>query len=467
VPGLLTGTKNQDTGDLPPVVEILADFTGDEYGLPIDEGAAMGELVKDIAPAAYQAFHTAFISEADFAQGITELRTVANCTVIVDDVYYYFEPVYQDGLIAQAAADCVAHGVPYFSSAGNNSNRALRQLYNDINARRRDSRRRKAGNDLHNWGAGNGYLPVIIPPDGEFVAILNWNQPWQSLNARSGAKIDMNIFLTPTPDSAGLRTPLSEGIDVQGNRRRGRGDAVEFIYYENTGTMPVTAFVAVESVSGVSSLPQSRSTPLEFSLMFFDFGEAEIDIPIIVNGTSAYGGPTVFGHPTAAGVTSVAAMPWWESPTFNPLFPPTSQMDPEDFTSRGGMLTVFFDGRGDFAPRNSLHPFITGVDGCSTTFFITSDGIYLPGGRYWFINGYEGEPDGWPNFFGTSAAAPNAAAIAALMQEADPTLNPQEINGILQMTAIDCTGERCGPGIDDVTGPGLIDGLAALDAVIY
>jgi subtilisin family serine protease len=42
----------------------------------------------------------------------------------------------------------------------------------------------------------------------------------------------------------------------------------------------------------------------------------------------------------------------------------------------------------------------------------------------------------YPNFFGTSAAAPHAAAIAALMMQADSMLTPAQIYGALQSSAL-------------------------------
>ncbi|MEM9926729.1 MAG: S8 family serine peptidase [Cyanobacteria bacterium P01_D01_bin.50] len=66
--------------------------------------------------------------------------------------------------------------------------------------------------------------------------------------------------------------------------------------------------------------------------------------------------------------------------------------------------------------------------------------------------------NGFPNFFGTSAAAPHAAAIAALIKQANPDFTPEQIYERLESTAIDI-GE---PGVDDVSGFGLIN---AYDAV--
>jgi hypothetical protein len=96
-----------------------------------------------------------------------------------------------------------------------------------------------------------------------------------------------------------------------------------------------------------------------------------------------------------------------------------------------------------------------GIAGNNTTFF----------GSRLDLGGYEGEPDTFPNFFGTSAAAPNAAAVAALMREYHGALIPAEILAAMVNTAIDITGARAAVGRDDVTGAGLLDANAAIGAL--
>ncbi|MBC7964569.1 MAG: S8 family serine peptidase, partial [Fuerstia sp.] len=65
--------------------------------------------------------------------------------------------------------------------------------------------------------------------------------------------------------------------------------------------------------------------------------------------------------------------------------------------------------------------------------------------------------DVFPNFFGTSAAAPHIAAAAALLIEGKKkfqniTITPSDIRTLLQLSAKDM-GD---PGFDAVTGPGFI-----------
>src|ERR1700722_1237689 len=119
-----TAAGDMATGDLPTSVNVIEEATCMDYGAPVqlpfgDEGRAMMQIVHDVAPGASLAFYTAENSEADFASGITQLEN-AGAKVIVDDVGYFDEPFFQDGLVAQSINAVVANGVAYFSSAGNN-----------------------------------------------------------------------------------------------------------------------------------------------------------------------------------------------------------------------------------------------------------------------------------------------------------------------------------------------------------
>jgi len=408
VAGTLTGSPSQDSGDLPTAVQIVSDLANSPTCT--DEGAGMGELVHDLVPGAVIAFATAGNSQAAFAQGITNLCSApVNATVVVDDVGFLAEPMYQDGLIAQAAAACVASGVPYYSADGNDANRAFKQSFKDINVID-DQAVPVNGNDLHQWRATtgtirDGFIAVTLQPNENFIAILQWNQPFDSISPTKGSQIDMDLYIAPTPDITGLQPAnlLAVSLATQGVTGAPVGDAVEIAGYSNITGAVRTVFVAVDHFSGSqTTIPQNIAIPVELRLVFLGRGVIED----ITNETSVFGGPTIYDHPMATGVSSVAAVPWFETAQFNPNSPPTVRTDPEKFSSRGGVLTVQFDTTGAFAPRSSFEPDISSIDGNNTRFF----GSDLNLGTF-------GEPDGFPNFFGTSAAAPNAAAVAAATEQ--------------------------------------------------
>jgi len=123
----------------------------------------------------------------------------------------------------------------------------------------------------------------------------------------------------------------------------------------------------------------------------------------------------VFGHATAHGATAVAA--------YDPFRP----FLPEPFSTPGGTLTISFDSAGrplKKSLRERKVPQVAGADGGNTTFF----GADSPA-----------DPDDQPNFFGTSAAAPHVAGVAALVVQRagqrGTTLSPAALRKRLQSAA--------------------------------
>ena len=104
-------------GDLPSSIEVNPNIDGEGH-----EGTALLEIVHDLAPEAELAFSPAD-SSLEMVKAILWLANDAfegeGADVIVDDLGYYREPFFEDGIVAQAAADAVAGGVVFASAAGN------------------------------------------------------------------------------------------------------------------------------------------------------------------------------------------------------------------------------------------------------------------------------------------------------------------------------------------------------------
>ncbi len=147
-----------------------------------------------------------------------------------------------------------------------------------------------------------------------------------------------------------------------------------------------------------------------------------------------------FGHSNAANMAGVGAAAYFNTEAFNSNCMPACL---NGFSSAGG-TPILFDGDANPIYEVRDRPNFVGPDGGNTTFF-----------------GFDFEPDGWPNFFGTSASAPHVAAVAAMMLQTDSSLTPEEIYEVLQDTAEDMNA----PGFDFDTGHGFVRAVAAVDAV--
>jgi hypothetical protein len=404
------------TGDLPgpgnpnnpnPVTVIEEYNPGPDDVPSSDEGRAMLQIVHDVAPKAKLAFATAFISKMDFADNIRKLRTQANCNVIVDDILYTEEPMFSDGIIAQAVDDVVTSSVltgpkcAYFSSATNYQGGGYVADFNpvsDVTARAGLPNQNLkldqvpaalTSGGFHNFNPDpNGPVDIsqtyTVSAQTTMEFDFQWNDPFDQTPAPPdlpGVTTDYNILVF---DADGNYLP-----DISGTADNfSTQEAIEDVLVENVGDTDLKYQIVVTRAG------TSPRTPVASKLRFLvvdDFGG---------EGAEEYyqpKAPSGHGHNSAASAISVAAYVYDDDPT-NPVAPPFTPFV-EEYTSPGG-VTIYFDATGKrlTSPVVRLKPEIAAPDGVNTTFF-----------------GDDYEGDGFPNFFGTSAAAPHAAGVAALL----------------------------------------------------
>lgn len=450
-PGQLSGSRPQDSGDLPLSVQLIAE--GQEDG-SVDEGAAMAELIHDIAPGAELYFHTAGVNRFQMADAIDELCFNQGSTVVVDDILFLTEAVYQDDGPSQSASNCVDSGVPYITAAGNEGDQSYRFVYNDSVTgidEPGDNRGAPSGNDLHSFsrqGFADSFLSFSLPSFSSAYVVLMWNQPFDSIRSGRGAQIDLDLYVTREATIAALNAGHSEFVgsstNAQGRTGRPRGDAVEFVLVE-TGSSAETFYIAIEHFNGSQeSIPQQAGVPLEFRLLITgaDVLATEYD----------FNAPSIWGRGHGSGVAAVGAVAWWESPEFFPSRYDSARIDPESFSSRGGTYIIQFDTEGNYAPTPRTVPHFSAADASNNTVLGSPSATVAP---------EDGEPDNYLNFYGTSAAAANAAGIYALLRQAHPTATPEQLREAVEDSAIDVTGRRAASGYDDVSGHGLMDASAA------
>jgi len=540
-PHAATGVANFDLPGDPanpwntqPVV-VLQDEPGGT-----DEGRGMTEIAYKMAPKARLAFATADEGEVGFANNIRALAGIPGFTydpsiqqgfkadAISDDVGYFDEPWYEDGIISDGVDDAAAAGVAYFSSAGNDIGingyeSPLRIVPNDPTAS--GGLTFAAGNQalintninltgvppalyaggFHNFNPAAGQQDVaqLTNVSGTQIVVMQWDDPYDTSNltldeppifTADGTITSATPVIYGAPDglpaftqgqayvitetaTSGNFDAIITILDASNNailvQDTGVDETVNFYppatgQYQiqvgrfgtttgnfhievNTadGTAGVTtdlnllvfnssgAYVASQSLTA-NNLATNR--PIELGQ--FGFGatkqiqfviarantpaQAPSQLPTrvrwLIPGNGAgnlgpaeyftYNTVTTGGHATAAGGNGVAAYS---------VFKPNV---PEVYTSPGP-ATILFDKNSNrlAVPDVRQQPRVAAADAGNTSFF-TSDS--------------SGDLDTNPNFAGTSAAGPHAAAIAALVLQSrggPGSVTPGQMTSILQASA--------------------------------
>lgn len=520
LPGSATNPVNTQ-----PVV-VLEDDTSPSD----DEGRAMVEIGYKMAPKATLAFATANFGEVDFANNIRALAGIKGYTypaqtfaadTICDDVGYYDEPFFQDGIIAGGIDDASAAGVSYFSSAANDIgingyDSELRWVPNGSGMSAQDGNTALVGTNIdltgvpaelyaggfHNFDPDVGGLDVaqtvnIASNSNQPPTVLEWNEPYdqttqpdlveppvftgsgtitsaqpsasftvtQSLTAGTLYQLDCDAdagsafdCIVTVADPDGNLVIDHQDTEVDEVARffapvTGSGYTITITRYSTTtGAFTVTLHAtngftgaAVKTrisllaftASGVyvpgSSLTDNTlatNEPIQLGYTLRSGGSqlqfviARANVPsganvatrvrylMPGNGVSGLGPAEYFsyntvttgGHAMAKGSNGTAAYS-----VFRPSLP-------ETFTSPGPVHIYFDDsGSGDqlALPEIRRQPRIAAADGAANTVLS-------------------------PNFYGTSAAGPHAAAIAALVLEAHGgrhSLTPEQMTTLLEHNA--------------------------------
>jgi subtilisin family serine protease len=402
--------NSQASGDLPAKLTILPDQSGTNNSDTTGEGTAMLEIIYDLAPGAQLYFATADNGDASFAQNILDLQS-NGCNIIVDDVGYFDESPFQDGVVAQAVNSVTANGGFYFSAAGNGGNldagtsATWEGDFSDGGTITRNSTLGRAGEtgNYHNFGGQNYDVVQGLGLSDVFAVTLFWSDP---LGASSN---DYDLFVL---NASGNRL-----YDYSDGPSTGTQDPYEICDAENNYRIVVVKYAGTACF-------------LHVQLETDGYGTLSINTP-----------GSIRGHNSATNAFAVAAAD--ANQAYPNLF---TTSDINEYFSADGPRRMFYQSDGTaITPTNfsstggalRIKPDLTAADGVATSV------------------------SGFSSFYGTSAAAPHAAAIAALLLSYDHALTASQLRFALTNSALDIGA----PGIDRDSGAGIILATTALQSI--
>jgi len=392
------------SGDLPATAQNVADIID---GPGSSEGSAMMEIVYDMAPGTQIFFASAFNGPTSFADNIRLLRNTYNCDIIVDDVSYSDESPFQDGEIAQAVNQVTASGALYFSSVGNSGN-----LTNG-NSSGWEGDFVPGGTSgpytLHSFG-GQTFNRLMTLTG---VVDLFWADPAGAVTN------DYDLYVL---DAAGT-TVLAASTDDNS----ASGSPFEEVY--SPAGFPANSRVVIAALS--------TAAPRALHLDLF-FGEP---LQIKTAGVTR-------GHNSGLKTVSVAAVAWNSARLGTRPFT-GGVANPTEVFSSDGPRRIFF--QPDGTPITAGN-FLYGTNGGSLLIkpdIAAADGVST-------------RTPGFSPFYGTSAAAPHAAGVAALIKSAKPSLTNVQIRNAMTSTALDIRA----PGVDRDSGYGITMAPSAIAAAL-
>jgi len=403
------------------------------------EGTALLEIVHDLAPDA-KLFYTNFDTSLEFQQAVTWVDS--NTDVGVDDIGWFTPPYDGTSPVSQNTADQLNNDAnpvrAYFTALGNEAGFHYAGQYVDSGT----DGTAYGGDpgDLHLFqpsattsdalGLGATLSDVVKLPAGANVVIrLAWNDPF------GASSNDYDLFL--------VRSSTGAVVAYSVNLQTGTQDPVESLGYINDTGAEDDFYIFIQNWENLAA-------PRTFDMFVLSNGCAGPGpvrlAPYQDHNYNTAGGSIVAqgdagGSP--AGVISVGAANWQTPDTLEP------------FSSQGPTL----DGR--------LKPEVTGMDGVSITGAagfgtnITHTSLCAIGSSPCY-------------FYGTSAAAPHGAGVAALLLQAAPCLLDGSPGALASATArvdlrnlvLNNAVDLGTPGPDNAYGYGRIDALAAANATL-
>jgi subtilase family protein len=392
--GVNSLAARQASGDL-PTVTVLPGQAGSG-----DEGTAMLEIVHDLAPGSPLFFATALPGQAQFATNIQAL-CAAGAKVIVDDISYVEEAVFQDGIVAQGVNAAVGSGCVHFSSAGNsgNLNDGTSGVWEgDFVAG--SSNPPGVTGTAHDFGGGATSDQLTVDPP--FAITLQWS------DALGASANDYDLYL--------FDPSLSVIFDVSNDTQNGTQDPFEEIDSQPFNDLNNRLVIV-------------RRTGAARYLHLNTFRGR---LAIRTSGQTG-------GHNAAANAFGVAAVNAGSGSAF------ASGNTIESYSS-DGLRRIFYTAAGAaITPGN----------------FSSTGGQVLQKPDLAAADCVATATPGFNPFCGTSAAAPHAAAIAALMLEAGggpSSLTLAQMRSAIAARSIDIEAA----GVDRDSGSGIMDALGVV-----
>lgn len=394
--GVDTLAARQATGDLPVGVTVLVGAAGSG-----DEGTAMLEIVHDLAPGATLLFATADGGQATFATNVLALEA-AGADIIVDDIGYFQEAVFQDNAISAAIDTVTAAGALYFSAAGNdgNENKSTAGVWEGDWV---DSGSTNGGNPLHAWDGGTDFENTI-DADGPAFALK-----WSDALGASANDYDLLLF-----------DPIGTLLDASQDVQDGNDDPIEFLdsgAFDDAGNRLVVA----------------KFTGAARMLHVHSFGG---ELEFTTSGS-------IYGHPGARGAVAAAAVDYFFAGGAGGEFDGTESI--ESFSS-DGPRRVHYEANGTpITPGNFSS---TGGEDRAKPDLSGADGVTVAA-------------PGFTPFFGTSAGAPHLAGLAALLMDLYFGSTVDQVRTAMETSALDIEAV----GDDRDSGRGIAEVVAAATAL--